>query len=450
MNNNHMTDRQFWRAVPAWSDVSLQEFASPIWQERNSASRPQELISLVDQIADPNLVEDILEGFRTSSMSVRVPPYILALIDWERPHQDPLRKQYVPLGSEVEPDHPMMQLDSLNERNDSPVEGLVHRYRDKALFLALGVCPVYCRYCTRSYAVGMDTEELKKPKLSARPSRWEPALEYISGRREIRDIVVSGGDIYRLKSRQIEYLCNRLLEIPHIRRIRLATKGLAVLPMRIIGDGEWSQTLVEVSRKGRRLGKEVCLHTHFNHPREITGFTAQAAGFLFENGITVRNQSVLVRGVNDSFQTMSLLIDMLSDLQIHPYYVYLCDQVSGTEHLRVPLRTAIDLEKRLRGWTAGYNTPLWVVDTTGGGGKRDIHSYEKYDPDTGIAVYSSPTVRPGDLFFHYDPLSSLGSSNSRLWNSPDWREDAIARHRHIPFNRIVTDETCPKTSAAEW
>ena len=169
-------------------------------------------------------------------MSIRVSPYLLSLIDWANAYNDPLRRQFVPVASRLLPDHPKLTLDSLHEQADAPVPGLTHRYPDKALFLALDTCPVYCRFCTRSYAVGVDTDEVEKVSLKATEERWERAFRYISERPELEDIVVSGGDSYQLKARQITLIGNRLLEMPNIRRIRFATKGPAVMPMKLITD----------------------------------------------------------------------------------------------------------------------------------------------------------------------------------------------------------------------
>src|SRR5262245_11421257 len=167
-------------------------------------------------------------------MSVRVSPYLLSLIDWEHPYEDPLRRQFIPIASRLRPDHPKLGLDSLGERADMPVPGLTHRYVDKALFLALDTCPVYCRFCTRSYAVGIDTEEVEKFHLKAHDDRWRQVFSYIASRPELEDIVVSGGDAYQLRAEQVTEIGEALLAIPHVRRFRYATKGAAVMPQKIL------------------------------------------------------------------------------------------------------------------------------------------------------------------------------------------------------------------------
>jgi len=340
---------------------------------------------------------------------------LLSLIDWNEPYGDPIRTQFLPVASQQEPNHPELRLDSLHERKDSPVPGLTHRYPDKALFLPLDSCPVYCRFCTRSYAIGGDTELVEKDKLSPRTQRWEDAFMYIASRPELEDIVISGGDTYNLKAEHIEMIGQRLLHLPNIRRIRYATKGLCVMPQKILSDSAWTDALTRVVELGRKLHKDVVVHTHFNHPGEITGITQEAMNRLTERGITVRCQTVLQHGVNDDAATMQLLVRRLSYVNIHPYYVYFHDLVPGVEDLRTSLHAGLAIEKHVRGHTAGFNTPAFVVDTMGGGGKRDAHSHEYYNRETGIAVFTSPSVKPGVNFLYFDPLRTLDDEQQARW-----------------------------------
>ncbi|HMC72617.1 MAG TPA: KamA family radical SAM protein, partial [Mycobacteriales bacterium] len=299
-----------------------------------------------------------------------------------------------------------------------PVEGLTHRYVDKALFLALDTCPVYCRFCTRSYAVGIDTDEVEKFHLKVNAERWSKAFGYVSSRNELEDIVISGGDAYQLRAEQIAEIGEALLAIPHVRRMRFATKGPAVMPQKILTDDAWTDALTGVVDKGRKLHKEVVLHTHFNHANEITGITEDAMNKLFERGITVRNQSVLQRGVNDHVETMKLLVKRLGHVNVHPYYVYQHDLVRGVEDLRTTVQVALDIEKHVRGSTAGFNTPTFVVDAPGGGGKRDAHSYEHYDRTTGVSVYTAPSVKPGETYLYFDPIDQLPPAGQARWAIP--------------------------------
>jgi lysine 2,3-aminomutase len=366
----------------------------------------------------PAFFEDVELGIKHAPMSLRVSPYILALINWDDAYSDPLRLQFLPVASRLLPDHPKLDLDSLHEMEDAPTPGLTHRYADKALFLPLDQCPVYCRFCTRSYAIGLDTEEVEKVHLRPNEERWEQAFAYIASRPELEDIVISGGDAYQLRAAQLEEIGERLLAIPNVRRMRFATKGPAVMPQKILTDAAWTDALTRVVDKGRKLHKEVVLHTHFNHAVEITEITKLAMDCLTERGIVVRNQTVLQRGVNDTPELMSLLVKRLGHVNVHPYYVYVHDLVKGVEDLRTSVETALYIEKHVRGATAGFNTPVFVVDAPGGGGKRDAHSYEHYDRDTGVSVYQAPSVKPGRFFLYFDPLHQLSGHQQRRWADP--------------------------------
>ncbi len=416
----------FWRKIPAYRDVDEATFLDHKWQSKHTITRPDKLLDVVQELVTPDFIRDARDGFHRAPMAVRVSPYLLSLIDWSRPYEDPLRRQFITLGSLLRPDHPKLDLDSLHEQADAPVPGLTHRYPDKALFLALDTCPVYCRFCTRSYAVGTDTDQVEKVHMSPTMDRWERAFAYIASRPELEDIVISGGDSYNLRAEHITLIGDRLLGMPNVRRMRFATKGPAVMPQKILTDEAWFSALVGVVERGRTMAKEVVLHTHFNHPTELTEITKRAMDRLFSAGVTVRNQSVLQRGVNDDPETMRLLIKRLSYLNVHAYYVYVHDLVKGVEDLRTTVGTAIELEKQVRGLTAGFNTPTFVVDAPGGGGKRDVHSFEHYNPVTGVSVYRSPNVNPAAFYCYFDPIELLPEEGQRRWAEPAQHEVMLA------------------------
>jgi lysine 2,3-aminomutase len=416
---------EFWRSIPAWAQVTAAEFGNHQWQQRHTVTSVRMLRDTLGVLAPEGFFRDLDAGIAHAPMALRISPYLLALVDWSEPVGDPIRTQFLPLRSQQRPDHPMLRYDSLNEREDSPVPGLTHRYPDKALFLPQPSCPVYCRFCTRSYAVGNDTELVEKMKLPAGAARWEQAFAYIASQPQLEDIVISGGDIYNLKAAHIEEIGRRLLEMPNIRRIRYATKGLCVLPQKILTDDAWLDALTRVVELGRRLHKDVVVHTHFNHPAEITGFTGDALGRMTERGIHVRCQTVLQRTVNDSPATMKLLVRRLSYINVHPYYVYVHDMVPGVEDLRTPLHVAQNLERHVRGATAGFNTPAFVLDAPGGGGKRDVHSPDSYDRRTGVSVFTAPGVKPGRKFLFFDPIESLDGETQWRWSQPSHRRAMI-------------------------
>ncbi|HKU66547.1 MAG TPA: KamA family radical SAM protein [Candidatus Baltobacteraceae bacterium] len=421
---------EFWRHVPAYKDVDEATFLDHLWQQKHAVKTPEELLETIKSLASPAFIKDAESGFKMAPMAVRVSPYAMSLIDWNDPYNDPIRRQFIPVASTLLPDHPRLTLDSLHEQDDSPVPGLVHRYVDKALFLPLNTCPVYCRFCTRSYAIGPDTENVDKKELAKTPKQWQDAFKYISERPELEDIVISGGDTYQLPPKNIELIGNALLDIPHVRRMRFATKGPAIMPMKIITHTEWLDAITSIVERGRKLGKDVVLHTHFNTANEITWITEKAMGMLFERGIFTRNQSVLIRGVNDTRERMQLLVKRLGHVNVHPYYVYMHDMVKGVEELRTTIQTATDIEKFVRGSTAGFNSPTFVCDAPGGGGKRDVHSYEYYDRENGIAVYAAPSVKPGKAFLYFDPVDKLSADAQARWAVREIQEQMIHEALH--------------------
>lgn len=417
---------EFWRAIPGYAEVTAGEFGDHKWQQRHTVTNVRQLREALGNVAGEDFFADLEAGITNAPMALRISPYLLSLVDWSAPLADPIRTQFLPLRSQQQPDHPMLRYDSLNEREDSPVPGLTHRYPDKALFLPQPSCPVYCRFCTRSYAVGNDTEVVEKMKLSAGAARWEEAFAYIESKPHLEDIVISGGDTYNLKAEHIEQIGTRLLNMPNIRRIRYATKGLCVLPQKVITDHAWVDALTRVVELGRKLRKDVVVHTHFNHANEITGLTEEALGRFTERGIHVRCQTVLQRGVNDTVEAMTLLVRRLSYINVHPYYVYVHDMVPGVEDLRTPLHVAQKLERHVRGATAGFNTPTFVLDAPGGGGKRDVHSADYYDRETGISVFTAPSVKPGKKFMFFDPVSTLGEQARWRWSQCGERRAMMA------------------------
>lgn len=412
-----LRDGEFWRSIPGYAGIDIKTFLDHRWQARNSVTSLDKLRSALGELVPELLFSDLSNGLAHSPMSMRLSPYLLSLINWNDLGKDPIRRQFLPLASQFLPDHPRLTLDSLEEQTDMALPGLIHRYPDKALFLPLDTCPIYCRFCTRSYTIGPDTTLVHKPALHVSLARWAQTFDYIRNHPEIEDILVSGGDAWQLRAQQLEHIGQMLLAIPHVRRIRFATRGLAAMPQKILTDHDWLKTLAQLVNNGRKLHKEVVVHTHFNHPNEFTWISANATDRLMELGITVRNQSVLLRGVNDDAHTMRLLVRRLGHYNVHPYYVYLHDMVPGVEDLRTNVATAVELEKAVRGSTAGFNTPTFVCDAPGGGGKRDIHSFEHYNPQTGISVYSAPAVKPGQLFLYYDPVGLLPEEGQQRWSN---------------------------------
>src|SRR5689334_8414113 len=169
----------FWRRIPAYAEIDEATFLDHRFQMKHSVTRAEQLYSVLRECVSDAFYQAVEQGLARAPMSVRISPYVLSLIDWEHPESDPLRRQFLPLASELLPEHPMARLDSLSERQHSPVEGLIHRHSDKVLFLTQDRCPVYCRFCPRSYAVGLDTDDVRKDHVGAQKERWEQAFAYL-------------------------------------------------------------------------------------------------------------------------------------------------------------------------------------------------------------------------------------------------------------------------------
>lgn len=425
LQHRNFRDDDFWKKIPGWASVTRAQFEDHLWQTKNSIRKVDQVEKVLGPLATPELMADIRRGQEITPMNIRITPYIFALINWEKPIEDPLRKQFLPLGSQFLPDHPFYEDDSLSEDVDSPVDTLTHRYPDKVLFLPTTLCPVYCSYCTRSRIIGGSTESKEKESYGANQKNWEEVFDYIRGKPQVEDVVISGGDAFMLTPAQIRIIGESLIKIPHIRRLRYATKGIAIFPQKILTDEEWVKALLDVHATARSFGKQVVVHTHFSCPAEVTKWSERAMERLFLEGVVVRNQAVLQDGVNNSVEDMVLLTRKLSFMNIQPYYVYLHDMVPGCEHFRTTLREAVELEKAVRGTTAGFNTPTFVCDLPGGGGKRHVASYEYYDEENGISVWKAPNVKPDEHFLYFDPIQKLSPEAQKRWADSNEREKMV-------------------------
>lgn len=284
-------------------------------------------------------------------LPVGITPYYASLIDPEDA-DDPIRRTMVPTGGELIHTEQEAE-DPLNEDGDMPVEGLVHRYPDRVLFLVTSFCATYCRYCTRSRLVGKTGEYHFNTK------QFERALAYIEATPEIRDVLISGGDPLTMNDDKIDWLLTRLRAIPHVEFIRIGSKIPCVLPQRI------TPNLVSILQKCHPFWMSV----HFMHPNEVTPEVAQSCGRLVNAGVPLGSQTVLLKGTNDNPETMKELMHNLLKIRVRPYYIYQCDPIPGSSHFRTPVETGLKIIEALRGHTTGYAVPQYVIDGPGGGGK---------------------------------------------------------------------------------
>jgi len=282
-----------------------------------------------------------------------ITPYYLSLF-YEKAPDDPLRRSVVPTINELVATEGEAQ-DPLMEEGQSPVPGIVHRYPDRVLFLATSFCSTYCRYCTRSRVVGT------AKRLVGR-KRWELALEYIKNNRQIRDVLISGGDPLTLGDEAIGWLLQRLRAIKHVEILRIGTKVPVVIPQRITAD------LCKLLKRYHPL----FLSIHFTHVRELTPETEKAVSMLADSGIPLGSQTVLLKGINDNTEALKALFLRLLKNRVRPYYLYQCDPILGSSHFRTKVQRGIQIMKELRGFISGYAVPTYVIDAPGGGGKVAI------------------------------------------------------------------------------
>ncbi len=329
-----------------WGDISPEQWNDWNWQMKNRITSGQQLGKLINLRADEGQeIEKCLEHFKMA-----ITPYYAMLMDSDNP-DCPIRRQAVPSVKELIVDECEMD-DPLCEEQFSPVEGIVHRYPDRVLFVLTHKCSMYCRHCTRRRKVGCEDFSLSRAKL-------EKAFEYISRNPRIRDVLLSGGDPLIMPDSWLETIIKRLREIPHVEIIRIGTRTPVVLPMRITDD------LLKMLRKYH----PIWINTHFNHPKEITPESSLACEKIMDAGIPLGNQSVLLRGINDNADILKELFTKLVKIRVRPYYLYQCDIAKGIGHFRTPVSQGIDIMKQIRGYISGYAVPEFVIDAPGGGGK---------------------------------------------------------------------------------
>ncbi len=333
-----------WSAL--FPEATPAEWGDWRWQHRNALRTVQDLARIVE------LTEDERRGFAETAdlFRVGVTPYYAGLMDRRHPFC-PVRMQAIPTAAEARRD-PGDLRDPLGEDRHRPVRTIVHKYPDRVLFLAADHCAVYCRHCTRRRITS--GEEGGFDRAAA-----EEGVAYVRAHREVRDVLVSGGDPLALTDQRLGWLLSQLRAVPHVQILRLATRAPVTCPMRI------DEPLARLLRRHAPL----FVVTHFNHPKECTGEARRACELLVDHGVPVENQTVLLRRVNSSPRTIADLNHRLLTWRVRPYYLHQGDVAEGTAHLRTPLSCGLEILERLRGHTSGLAVPHLAVDLPGGGGK---------------------------------------------------------------------------------
>ena len=360
-----------------WSDEDTANWDDHRWQLRNR----------VDSLADLDLRLNLTDEERAgvllagNKLAMSITPHFFNLIDRDDPNC-PIRRQVIPRIEEGW-NAPEEMADPCGEDSHMPVPGLVHRYPDRVLFLVTDRCASYCRYCTRSRVVsGVGEQHLE--------TQWEPAFKYLEKHTEIRDVLLSGGDPLLFSDDRLDKILTRLRSIPHIQFVRIGSRIPIFLPQRITPE------LCAMLKKHHPL----FISIHSNHPRELTTEVRDALGRLADAGIPLGNQSVMLRGVNDSVEVQKALVQKLLMCRVKPYYLYQCDLINGSSHLRTPVAEGVAIIEGLRGHTTGYAIPQFVIDGPGGGGKIPINP--NYVVDTASGKITLRNFE-GEIFEYPDP-----------------------------------------------
>lgn len=428
-----------WTRFPGWREVSEEQWRDAQWQRVHCVRNLKQLRALMGDLLDERFYADLeRDQAERATMSMLVPPQMLnTMVPDGAPggpafteafYADPVRRYMIPVLTDRRtdwPSHPHATRDSLHEHDMWVAEGLTHRYPTKVLAELLPTCPQYCGHCTRMDLVGNSTPAVEKLKFAGKPAdRHTDMLDYLRRTPQVRDVVVSGGDVANLPWPRLEDFLTQLLEIDNIRDIRLATKALIGLPQ------HWLQPEVvdgvgRVAALARSRGVSLAIHTHANHAHSITPLVAEAARAMFDAGVRdVRNQGVLLAGVNDDAHALlDLSFRLLDGAQILPYYFYMCDMIPAAEHWRVSVAQAQRLQHDIMGYLPGFATPRIVCDVPFVG-KRWVHQLADYDRERGISYWTKnyrTSIESTDLealertYAYYDPIHTLPASGQEWW-----------------------------------
>jgi lysine 2,3-aminomutase len=429
-----------WRRFPGWKDVTEDDWRSAQWQRSHCVKNTAQLRGVLGDLVEDRFYDDIENDIaRAATMSMLLPPQMLNTMAssaevggagslTEAFYSDAVRRYMLPVFSDRRTtwtSHPHATRDSLHEHEMWTVEGMTHRYPTKVLAELLPTCPQYCGHCTRMDLVGNSTPTVEKLKFVTKPdARLGEMLDYLRANPGVRDVVVSGGDVANLPWNRLESFVAALLEIDNIRDIRLASKALMGLPQHWLQD-DVRAGMERLATTARSRGVGLAIHTHVNAAQSVTPLVAEATRAMFEAGVRdVRNQGVLMRGVNASVNDLlDLCFSLLDGAGIMPYYFYMCDMIPAAEHWRLAVWEAQALQHGIMGYLPGFATPRIVCDVPYVG-KRWVHQVHEYDRDRGI-TYWTKNYRTGietddaaaleRTYEYYDPIHTLPTAGQDWW-----------------------------------
>ncbi|MEX0983845.1 MAG: lysine 2,3-aminomutase [Actinomycetota bacterium] len=420
-----------WTRLPGYHDVTRDQWESAQWQRAHSAKNLKEFKAALGEHLDDELLADIeRDQVERATMSMLLPPQMINTMREGDLRADPVRRYMAPAFSEREtewPSHPLSSRDSLHEAEMWAVEGLTHRYPTKVLAELIPTCPQYCGHCTRMDLVGNDTLQVLKYKFEAKQAeRWDSMLDYLRRTPQVRDVVVSGGDMANVPVKRLEEFVMSLLDIENVRDIRIATKGLMGIPQHFLQD-DVRAAFDRMGARARERGVDIAVHTHVNAAQQVTPLVRAAAEMVLDAGFRdVRNQGVLLRGVNT---TVTELLDLCFTLMDHgkivPYYFYMCDMIPNAEHWRTSLAETQALQYGLLGYMPGFATPRMVCDVPFVG-KRWVHMNQDYDRVRGVSTWTK-NYRTGieyddpdalsRRYHYYDPIYTLPEDGQEWWRA---------------------------------
>lgn len=419
-----------WRRLPGYANVTQAEWESALWQKKNLVKSVAQFKQTFGDYCSESFALDMLKDqAERATMSMLIPPQMINTMNEKDLASDPVRRYMAPVFSDRNtewPNHPKASRDSLHEKDMWVVEGLTHRYPTKVLAELLPTCPQYCGHCTRMDLVGQSTPQVPKVKFAAgQNERLEAMLDYLRKTPSVRDVVVSGGDVANLPPAVLEKFILSVLDIENIRDIRLASKALMGVPQHFLQD-EVLRAMENMAKKARSRGVSLALHTHVNHASSVTPLVSKAARKLLEMGFRdVRNQGVLLRGINDSEHALLDLCFRLADhAGITPYYFYMCDMIPNSEHWRLPVWRAQELQAAMMGYLPGFSTPRIVCDVPYVG-KRWVHQVHSYDREKGISYWKKNYLTSieahmpemlNNLYEYFDPIDTLPEGGKEYWS----------------------------------
>ncbi len=327
--------------------VKPEEWKDYKWQLKNRIRDP---LKIADYF---NLSKEEREWvLRVSKVyTFGVTPYYLSLSDPRDP-EDPIRKQILPSPKEIDP-YIQRYGDENPFNEEKEIKGLTHRYRDRVLMVVTTACATYCRHCMRKRIFKEGERAFTKEEI-------DRMIEYIESHKDIKDVLISGGDPLILDNERIEYILKRLRNIKHVDIIRFGTRLPVLLPQRF-----YDKQLLNILEK---YGP-IWINTHFNHPKEVTEESEEAVFNLLKHGVPVNNQTVLLKGINDDGNIMLELFRKLLRIRVKPQYLFHCDPVKGVMHFRTTIDKGLEIMDFLRGKISGMGIPTYALDLPGGKGK---------------------------------------------------------------------------------